>query len=134
MAKPVARESCSRAARCAPALVRIDCDTKGRDIAGNGKRPPRTAPLIGDHTLDKATRNGAHRNNKASLQSLERSVPHFRAKSHNGETASPTRKVDGGVRRFVRTRLHNQIPVNREVFRVFRVSRGSLALHAAPES
>jgi len=40
------------------------------------------------------------------------------------ETLSETIEVRGGVRRFVRTRLRKRIPVNREIFRVFRVSRG----------
>lgn len=39
------------------------------------------------------------------------------------ETRTRTAKVRGGVRRFVRTRLRNRIPANREVFREFRVSR-----------
>ena len=45
------------------------------------------------------------------------------AKMTMPETPSPW--VIGGVRRFVRTRLRNRIPVNREIFREFRVSGGS---------
>ena len=36
------------------------------------------------------------------------------------KTRTQTAKVRGGVRRFVRTSLRNRIPVNREIFRVFR--------------
>ena len=61
-------------------------------------------------------------------------TPHFRAISRGPETQSPTRKVDGGVRRFARTRLRDRIPVNREVFRVFRVSEGAFHKSAARES
>jgi hypothetical protein len=49
-------------------------------------------------------------------------LPHLLAKLRGPETASPTHAVDGGVRRFERTRLRNPIPVNRVIFRVFRVS------------
>lgn len=52
----------------------------------------------------------------------------------SGRDAVADPKVRGGVRRLVRTRLQNRIPVNREVFRVFRVSDASLHGSVAPQS
>jgi hypothetical protein len=72
MAKPVARESCSRGAPRVPTLVRLDFDRRAQDTADNGMQPPRTGPQIGDCTRDKATKNGAHRNDMASLRSSGR--------------------------------------------------------------
>ena len=45
-----------------------------------------------------------------------------------------TLKVGGGVRRFARTSLRNQSPVNREIFTVLGVSDGSLKGRVTLES
>ena len=50
------------------------------------------------------------------------------------ETQSATRQVIGGVRRLSRTSLRNQTPMNREVFRAFRVSGRLFRWHACDES
>ena len=60
--------------------------------------------------------------------------PRNHGRIHLRQRPIKTLQLNGGVRRFVRTSLRNRIPVNREIFRVFRVSEGSLHGSGSPES